>query len=486
MTDVDSYHSQTAPLRAIEQRLLADLSTDVGVLARRERDTLRLALSLARLQWVATEHGDVDVFEGVAPFRHWLLEQLRHFVPDRERQRVDIPGLRRLMPAAFQHIEETRRHLIEHEANRFSVERLDDELRNRQLVLALGGGGGCGYAHLGLLAVVSELGFVPRMIVGASMGALVGLYRAISVDYDPIRTALALPRPSDFARVFAPYRGFSRFGFPGSLEVQARTIGEQTFMNLMGRSIPRISELPIRFRAIGTGLKSGIGLAITDVEEQINRVARSRFSPNALRRRVLLFARIMRWMVNRSGFLDEIVFGQDEGLRDFNCVDAVGFSVSVPGVLHYDLYGRQDASVEAMRQIFARRGLFRVTDGGVVSNVPARAAWRAAMSGELGNRNLFVLSADAFAPQINRNAPFYPVQQLAAIGTRENLRWSDHHVVYRNPPSPLQVLQSMDGLQSIIARTRTELEPMRPLLDLALRPLPRFETLRDAWRHDAA
>jgi len=486
MIDVDSYHSQTTPLRTLEQRLLAELARDPGLLTRRERDTLRYAFALARLQWIQTEHGDVDVFEGVAPFRHWLLEQLRHFVPDGARARVDIPGLRRLMPAAFLHVEQTRQHLIEHEVNRFSAVRLDEELRERQLVLALGGGGGCGYAHLGLLAVVSELGLVPRMIVGASMGALIGLHRSISVDYDPIRTAMALPRPSDFARVFSAYRGFSRFGFPGTLEVRARTIGEETFRNLMGRSIPRISELPIRFRAIGTGLRSGIGLALTDVEAQINRVTRSRFSPNALRRRVMLFARILRWMVNRSGFLDEIIFGQDEGLRDFNCVDAVGFSISVPGVLHYDLYSRTDDSIDALRASFARRGLFRVTDGGVVSNVPARAAWRSAMSGELRSRNLFVLSADAFAPQLNRNAPFYPVQQLAAIGTRENVKWSDHHVVYRNPPSPLQVLQSMDGLQSIIAQTRTELESLRPLLDLALRPLPRFATLREAWQRDAS
>ena len=40
--------------------------------------------------------------------------------------------------------------------------------------LALGGGGARGLAHLGLLKVMEENGFAPDIIIGTSMGAIVG------------------------------------------------------------------------------------------------------------------------------------------------------------------------------------------------------------------------------------------------------------------------------------------------------------------------
>lgn len=42
------------------------------------------------------------------------------------------------------------------------------------LALVLGSGGARGFAHIGVLKVVEELGIVPDMVVGASMGAIVG------------------------------------------------------------------------------------------------------------------------------------------------------------------------------------------------------------------------------------------------------------------------------------------------------------------------
>ena len=44
----------------------------------------------------------------------------------------------------------------------------------RPLALALGGGGARGFAHIGVLKVAEELGIVPDLVVGTSMGAIVG------------------------------------------------------------------------------------------------------------------------------------------------------------------------------------------------------------------------------------------------------------------------------------------------------------------------
>ena len=51
-----------------------------------------------------------------------------------------------------------------------------------RIVLALGGGGARGFAHIGLLQVFQENGIILDGIVGTSMGALVGSTYAVKTD----------------------------------------------------------------------------------------------------------------------------------------------------------------------------------------------------------------------------------------------------------------------------------------------------------------
>lgn len=46
------------------------------------------------------------------------------------------------------------------------------------LGLVLGGGGAKGYAHIGVIKVLEEEGIKPDVIVGSSMGSLVGGFYA--------------------------------------------------------------------------------------------------------------------------------------------------------------------------------------------------------------------------------------------------------------------------------------------------------------------
>ena len=50
------------------------------------------------------------------------------------------------------------------------------------LALVLGGGAAKGYAHIGVLKVLEEIGIKPHIIVGASMGALVGGFVAAGLS----------------------------------------------------------------------------------------------------------------------------------------------------------------------------------------------------------------------------------------------------------------------------------------------------------------
>jgi len=60
-------------------------------------------------------------------------------------------------------------------------------MKNIKLGVALGGGGGRGLAHIGVLKGLEELGLVPSIIAGTSSGALMGALYAMYGDADKVR-----------------------------------------------------------------------------------------------------------------------------------------------------------------------------------------------------------------------------------------------------------------------------------------------------------
>lgn len=482
---VSVHHRRVEELKHLEQRIFRELADAPHLLNARQTELLRYAFGFARLSVVSTDHGDIDLFDYVAPFRHWFNDQLNYLTHARRRvsilrptpeEEVDWKGVAQLADTLFERLDSTRTHLLQALSHAISDDRLEEEICQKRLVLVLGGGGGAGYPHLGVFSVVAELGLTPSLIVGSSMGALLGLFRSISLEYDPGAIALGLPRPSEFRRVFSPYRGFSRFGFPGAMELRIRPVAKEIFSTILGQSVPPINETPIPLRPVVTGLRTGMGFALTEVEREISRSERVA-SPLRVPRRLGLFFRTMQTLLQNPRFLDEVVFGSDEGLQDVDIVDAVGFSCAVPGIIHYDIF-RKDAEIASrLRTIFQDRGFFRITDGGVVANVPSRIAWDCVQRGEIKHRNAFIMSFDAMAPLLNTNAPFYPIERLIAATTVQHIPYSDLHMAYRSPPSPMKLLQSYDSLQTVMARTREELAPARNYIQLMMRPIPRWSQL---------
>jgi predicted acylesterase/phospholipase RssA len=472
----DTLLLRTHPVRLLERAFVRALLDRPREMTPSERDTLMYAFSVGRLDRLRHGGRDWDLFDEVAPFRHWLVEQTGLFVDTRRQTVLDWAGLRRLLPTVRSRITSLLAHLTQQHVSHFSADRLESEITTRELVLVLSGGGGSGYSHMGTFNMLNELGITPRLIAGSSMGSLLGLFRSVQRSYDASTVTMALPRPTELGRVFSPYRGFSRFGFPGTLEMKARTMGTQIFREALRSPIPRLNELPIAFRPVVTGLSSGIGVTLSDIESQVERAARS--SPFSAPQRASLMGRLLRTLTNNRALLQEVVFGSDEGLVDFNSVDAIGFSCAVPGVIHYDLYGERDSSIEALNALFAARGIFRLTDGGVMSNVPAHAAWRCVQKGEIITRNVFVAAFDCFAPQLNRNALFYPIQKIAQASLEENLRYTDLYLKYRNPPSPVSVLMSLDSIEQAVTAARDDLRDVQSTISAAMRRLPRWLQLQ--------
>ena len=146
------------------------------------------------------------------------------------------------------------------------------------LVLVLSGGGARGAAHIGVIRILEEMHIVPDMVVGTSMGSIVGgLYAAgwspdeieellVSIDWNAVftdkvpRNDLSFRRKQDDrpylidARLHLDEDGF--YLPAGLISGQSMEILLQT---LEARSRPEndFDRLPIPFRAVATNIKTG-------------------------------------------------------------------------------------------------------------------------------------------------------------------------------------------------------------------------------------
>jgi hypothetical protein len=147
----------------------------------------------------------------------------------------------------------------------------------------------------------------------------------------------------------------------------------------------------------------------------------------------------------------------------------------VPGLLHFDLFQHDPEVARPFEEIFARHGLFRLTDGGVVNNVPSRVAWTSIQKGKLGHRNAFIYGADPFAPIPNHNALFIPIQRIARPAVLANRPYSDFTRTLHTSPSPINLAPSYKQLKQIVQRSRREFIEDVPFIRRMMTPLPPYE-----------
>ncbi len=113
------------------------------------------------------------------------------------------------------------------------------------LGLVLGGGAAKGYAHIGVLKVLEQEGIQPDLVVGASMGALVGGFYAAGYNAKTLEEiALGIDKKKK-RWLFTPH--ISRKGF-----ISGRNVIKYIFPYLHGKVI---EELPIKFAAVTTDIE---------------------------------------------------------------------------------------------------------------------------------------------------------------------------------------------------------------------------------------
>ena len=476
MSKFGRHFVRTRDLKAFERRLIRLGAKSPGALNAQHEALFRYAVTLAQQHTIRAPNGqDIPVAEQLEPLRRWMIEAIVEHLPGQEGV-ADIEALRALAPILAIRLERSRQSLLTHHANDFGAEHLDEMIRHKKLVFVLGGGGGAGLTHLGLFALFNELDLTPDLIVGSSMGAMMGTLRAIAREYDPIATALALPREIDYQSIFKPYTGYSRYGFPGAFHMNLLRLARQVFHKLIGHSTLRFGELPIKLQIIATGIRSGFDL---DDERYAPRAADQKaISGGSLRKTIGLFFKVVRQLSNNPRFLSQVVFGKGKLTAQFPVIEAVGFSCAVPGLLHYDVYHDDPETIKPLDAIFKKQQLLRLCDGGVINNVPSRVAWDSVQRGELGSRNAFILAADAFAPiSSSRNLIWTPIQQIARGNVLTNRPYADYHKTFMKPPSPLQlVINQYSRLKTIVQAARDELDDDKEIIRRALTPLPPYGT----------
>src|SRR5204862_6028676 len=135
--------------------------------------------------------------------------------------------------------------------------------------------------------------------------------------------------------------------------------------------------------------------------------------------------------------------GADDVTSEFDAVDAVGFSSALPGVIHYDVLRDDPRMRGLLDQLVEEREVLRFVDGGLVDNLPAKAAWRAVHKGRIGTRNAFILALNGFSMKLS--TPLWlMLERVAEVNVSRNRPWA--HLVHDFPRTlgPLVIVPTVE------------------------------------------
>jgi hypothetical protein len=301
------------------------------------------------------------------------------------------------------------------------------------------------------------------------MGAILQLFRARRSRYRPEDISEVVGKLS-FRALFRFLQTESRYGLPAAMRLYLRqAIGE--FLQGPDGHPLTLDQLAIPLLVCVTGVRTGALPHDPGYYEHLLDLQGRLPSPNVVKRMVNEVLTAVGELIQQRDRFARIYLGADEQTRSFDAIDAVGFSSALPGVIHYDVL-RDDERMHAMLQaLFQKHDLFRLVDGGLVDNLPARAAWRHVQTGALGTRNAFVLAFDGFAPKLSRPL-WFGLEQLAAQNVARNRPFIHVHKAFQNVLSPLEIVPSTARLLRAVQAGKGELAPDMPLVARMCRTFP--------------
>lgn len=121
-----------------------------------------------------------------------------------------------------------------------------------EIVLALGGGGPRGAAHVGVLDVLEREGFQIKALAGSSIGGLVGAVYLSGVSPDEIKAAF---RGLELTKLYGRKKGDepSLLGLEGITRILSEMLGSKTF-----------ADLPVPFATTAVDINTGEMIVFTE------------------------------------------------------------------------------------------------------------------------------------------------------------------------------------------------------------------------------
>ncbi len=285
----------------------------------------------------------------------------------------------------------------------------------------------------------------------------------------------SLVEKTTWGRIAQPYSGPSRFGVPATFRLYLRDVVGHEFEK--DGEFLHLSDLAIPLRVCVAGLSA----AHAPREEELQRYAHllGNAKPADLKSRARSKSIISIIMEFAQKPLKPIYLGRDELTKEFDVLDAIGFSAAIPGVFHYDIMRNDPRMVKLVTTLFEREGVIRLIDGGFVDNLPANEAARAVADGECEGFDPFVLALDSFAPGLNRHIFFYPVMRFAMENSREGYEAANLTVTFKHVLSPITLVPTHENLQYAVLHGRAEIAPHISFIRKMVGPIPEPSWLKN-------
>lgn len=461
-------------LQEIECDVIRNLSDNDSNLSFDDIASIRWAMSMSRITKVMVQKGkpehDVVIDHATDRFRAELYALLSLALDPFGL--VVKAKLRDLAPRIAALAAAERRDLL-HLFAHLPKAALDDATRRRPFALTLSGGGGTSFVFAGAFYAFEESGLIPSVITGSSMGAIMGAYRARTKHFST-EGLDALVEKTSWQKIAQPYSGPSRFGVPATFRLYLRDVVGHEFEKDGG--FLELRDLAIPLRVCVAGLNAA-GAKEEDLQQYAHLLDKTKLGNQKSQTKNKSIISIIMDFAQKP--LKPIYLGRDALTKEFDVLDAIGFSAAIPGIFHYDILRNDPRMIKLVTNLLEREGVTRLIDGGFVDNLPATEAIRAVSDGECDGYDPFVVSLDGFAPGLNRHILFYPLMRFAVENSRSGHRASHLSIVFKHVLSPINLVPTRETLQYAIKNGYAETAPHIAFMRKMVGPIPDPSWVKD-------
>ena len=455
-------------LERLECGVVREITNDPEWLSHNDAASLRWALSLARISKVMLEQGkpelDVNLGQSQDRFRAELFALISFAQSPQggfNHEKINI-NLKNIEKLAKKH----RNDLLSLFSGILPKHALDEATRRRPLVLTLSGGGGTSFVFVGAFQALQESGITPSALTGSSMGAILGAYRARTKQFS-LDNIYSLVEKTSWTKIAQAYSGPSRFGIPGTFRIYLRDVVGYEFEK--DGEFMQLKDLSIPLRVCVAGLSSTVPVK----EEELAAYAKLIDVAHAKS----IIATIMDFAQKP---LKRIYLGADDLTKEFDVLDAIGFSAAIPGIFHYDILRNDPRMIALITNLFEREKISRLIDGGFVDNLPTQEAINIVSDGECDGYDPFALALDGFSPGLNRHLLFYPVMRFAMENSREGHEAAHLSIIFKNVLSPINLVPTKETFQYALKHGYEEFSSHLPFIRKMVGPIPDPSWLKDS------